>query len=130
MKNFIILFCFAFFFSAGLDSSAQSLSFSRVKVITNVEDTVPVGKVWKIEAILTTYLYQYTSGTSCLSDDDSREIMLNGSSKIIQGNGTGTGVTSISTGGHSLPFWLPAGFRLKTTCANTSLSIIEFTVVP
>ena len=99
-------------------------------MISSVEDTVPAGKVWKMESILTSYYFQYGGGSSCTNDVNAREVWINGASKIIQGQGVGTGSTNIYLGGYSMPFWIPAGTRVRTTCATTLLSIIEFNIVP
>ena len=109
---------------------AQSLSFSRVILISSAEDTVPAGRVWKIESILTSYSYQYPGGTSCVTSDNAYQIFLNGNSKYLQDGAPGTGTSTVYMGNHSFPFWIPEGSRLRTNCASTHLSVLEFRVVP
>ena len=108
----------------------QGLAFSQVLLITNVEDTVPPGKVWKIESILTFDSYHYPGGASCATSADALMIYLNGAARHLQYSAPGTGNTTIFLGANSYPFWIPAGTRLRTHCIGSTLSVIEFTVTP
>jgi len=89
--------------------SQGNLQFNRVIVIdaTNIaaSHTVPVGKVWKIEAA--------TPG-------------LNG---LVYLNNT---VLASSSNTNNTPFWLPANYTFNISSSSTpgKVSIIEFNVVP
>ncbi|MCB9234203.1 MAG: hypothetical protein H6581_21280 [Bacteroidia bacterium] len=114
-------------------AKAQSLQFSRVILVQGaVADTVPAGKVWKVEAILTDNYYQSSGGSSCslTYGYNKRLIQIDGQPSFIQGQGLGTGSTSVYMNGYSIPLWLPAGTTVQPECASTRLSVIEFTVVP
>lgn len=113
-------------------ANAQSLQFSKVHIVGTTEDTVPSGKVWKVEAYWQARTsVDQTFTTSCNSDFDHHPIYINGDYFFQFLSSPGTGNTSLFTGvGNKLPLWLPAGYTLKTTCGNDFLSIIEFDVGP
>ena len=108
----------------------QSLSFSRVLLLSSVEDTVPVGKAWKVESIVTSSGYQYQGNQSCVDDINMRQVFINGASRFLQAEAVTTGANSIIYSGNAFPLWLPAGTRLHTNCSSSTLSIIEFNIVP
>ena len=138
----------------GLGLKAQTLQFSQIKLVGNVE-TVPANKVWKIESVLSGEHRLPTSGTNFPTL--SRFIKVNGSDVCVQeyhtaGLGLGfngccgggfwmnsTGQSPNSTQTHlvsvqgepsKLPIWLPAGSTLETSTRTLSISVIEFNVVP
>jgi hypothetical protein len=111
-KIFTILFvCFA------LQSFAQgNLQFNQVKTFTGnasgyiVLDTVPSGKVWKIESVA---------------------MVSNNSYFQIQWGGSNYFVINTSSGYSNLPFWLPSNTTVTFIASSaTKVSIIEFNVVP
>ncbi|MCB9231888.1 MAG: hypothetical protein H6581_09510 [Bacteroidia bacterium] len=129
-KISLILFLLTAFSVTGL--SAQSLNFSRVVNIagdctggTRV-DTVPAGKIWKIEGVRTEDVYTYFSANGSIFtfqnySTDSYMIMPPG-----------------ATGGNAIfnPVWLNSNAMIKNEC-TTALSsdyyfysILEFEVVP
>ncbi len=42
----------------------KTLEFNQIKLVTNVEETVPAGKVWKIESIMPNTAVRYDNGYS------------------------------------------------------------------
>lgn len=65
----------------GLGLKAQTLQFSQIKLVGNVE-TVPANKVWKIESVLSGEHRLPTSGTNFPTL--SRFIKVNGSDVCVQ----------------------------------------------
>ena len=106
----------------------QNLQFNQVKLVTNLE-TVPTGKVWKIESVLGDVL-----SSSC-STQPMHRISINGNPITVSVNsdiGFNTycngwsGIVSVTT----LPIWLPAGSTLAINSNVFSISVIEFNIVP
>ena len=103
---------------------SQSLTFSRVLALTRTSattDTVPAGKVWKIENINVSDESQYyyrirVNGTMFLLYSD-----YSYGSNAFHVNHAPTG-----------PIWLPQGATLRPELSGPSylFSIIEFTVTP
>ena len=131
MKKLVFLISIALIFCfEGL--SAQSLDFSQILLVNNVEDTVPAGSVWKITSILTDDIYQIEAPNTCANGQfsEKRAIFVNGQKRLVQAESVGTGASGRYFSGNSLPFWLPGGTRLRTSCSGVDLSVIEFTVTP
>lgn len=151
LNTLILLACICFCMS---DLTAQTLEFNQVKLVT-AQETVPAGKVWKVESVLSPEVRYPTSGSSFVSN--SRLILVDGNSIAIYEeflNGAGLGFngccgpgTYMSNLGSSvnntethlihvsreatrLPIWLPAGSTLASSTNVTSISVIEFNVIP
>jgi len=134
MKLALALFlCFTFTWFA---KAQGNLQFNQVKLVTNLE-TVPVGKVWKVESVIynipnTSSGFQQTNGGCNSYQYESTAIEIAGTpTKVGQGS-TPLGYSSGSYT-HSytiLPVWLPAGATLSGgTCLN-KVSVIEFNIIP
>ena len=113
-----------------------NLQFNQVKLVTTLE-TVPAGKVWKVESVIyiipqTTSGYQTTNGGFSYSSYESTAIEVAGTPTKV-GQGTQAASYSNLAYTHSytiLPLWLPAGATLSGgTCLN-KVSVIEFNIVP
>jgi len=110
-----------------------NLQFNQVKLITGLE-TVPDGKVWKVEAFLPTEVWRVVSSTV-----NPRIYIcgINGTDRQV-GHSGGTNNSTSSVGGMpvsfiELPLWLPEGSTLNPTVSNSFLwgvSVIEFNVIP
>lgn len=132
MRNtLLIILGFLFFGSL----SAQSLTFSRVLQVYDVEDTVPAGKVWKVESYwqANTSFYSEVATASCPGPDDQEHHPFwvdNNDYYTFEGS-PGTGAANRWTApGNTFPLWLPAGARLRTSCPDDFLSVIEFNSGP
>ena len=127
MKNLVACtaFLFAFFWAnAGL---AQSLQFSRVVLVTNLQ-TVPAGKIWKVESAMLTGNLGINTGTTSYQAQ-SAIIRVDGQNINLMhtfGNSYGVQFQELSR----LPMWLPSGTTLEPSTNIGKISIIEFTVVP
>ena len=114
-----------------------NLQFNQVKLVTALE-TVPAGKVWKIESVIyniaegsTTY-QTGNYGNCTTSDYNSAAIVVAGTPTKV---GQGTTPLAYSSGAyvHSytiLPIWLPAGTTLSGGICLNKISVIEFNITP
>jgi hypothetical protein len=114
-----------------------NLQFNQVKLVTALE-TVPAGKVWKIESVIyniaegsTTY-QTGNYGNCTTSDYNSAAIIVAGTPTKV---GQGTTPLAYSSGAyvHSytiLPIWLPAGTTLSGGICLNKISVIEFNITP
>lgn len=126
----------------GLGLSAQTLSFSQVLLVDNNTVTVPAGKVWKIEAAVSSGLSSTsTTGSSSPTPQAVYLFYINGAQQNctkIQASITG-GYSSASNNQSRIyygvdndmfPIWLPAGSSLAAGSGINYLSVIEFNIVP
>lgn len=128
LSTFIIL--------STLASAQGNLQFNQVKLVTSLE-TVPLGKVWKIESViynipLAASGYQSTSGSCNSSSSESTGIEIAGiPTKVGQGTQPASYSSLIYTHSYTiLPLWIPAGTTLSGgTCLN-KISVIEFNIIP
>lgn len=111
---------------------AQNLQFSQVIIVSNTDQTVPTGKVWKIESYQQQQIGYGTNSptTSCADLNRPRPYYIDGNT-YNDIKGTGWGSSSILyAAGNTFPIWLKAGQTCRTSCSGDFLSIIEFSVVP
>lgn len=127
-----LIFLSLFFTSLGLYAQGN-LQFNRVKLVA-ASDTVPTGKVWKIESVIySTPIVQNGNATTAFSIGTDATIIINGSSIVTRSS---RGINSSQGGAYyalwnlDLPIWLPAGSTLASSTGVHSISIIEFNVVP
>ncbi len=153
MKKFLLTLATALvFYTTGM--AQETLKFSQIILVTNNQQTVPDGKVWKITAL---------SGASyniCVPDpaqiSNTWRLATVGSGFVVNGtniygdlqyssNSTrysnnvcssasyccdNIATYSINTNPYIVPMWLPAGTTVSTLSANVFLSVIEFAVTP
>jgi hypothetical protein len=128
LSTFIVL--------SNLACAQGNLQFNQVKLVTSLE-TVPLGKVWKIESVIYNIAlsepgYQASSGSCNSTSNESTGIVIAGVPTKV-GQGTQAASYSSLTYTHSytiLPLWIPAGTTLSGgTCLN-KISVIEFNIIP
>lgn len=134
MKN-IMLFVSLFICSSFVVSAQNSLGFSQVKLISSL-DTVPLGKVWKIEGFV------YSQPVVLANQDAS--ILINGIPVAVRSSrynephwiwavccGTG-GVSSpqFEIWEQKNPIWLPSSSILNIGPGVTFISVLEFEIDP
>lgn len=141
MKTLLLFFTFTCF---NVLSAQGNLQFNQVKIISNTDapQTVPAGKVWKIESVFSSgdqdvYGVQTSGGnlslfTSC--GVPSFYYSYSGRYLAINNIPISFGVHSAGERMTQLPVWVPAGATI-CTCTNMSLcargySAIEFNIVP
>jgi hypothetical protein len=114
-----------------------NLQFNQVKLVTN-QETVPAGKVWKVESVIYNIpsgsnTYQVANYGDCSPSD------INKSAIVVDGTptkvGQGTTPLGYSSGTYThtytmLPLWLPAGATLSGGLCLNKISVIEFNIIP
>jgi len=113
---------------------AQTLAFSQVKTVTQVE-TVPANKVWKLNGCFYSNLLAgvVSSGSSSgtYSNSDAY-ILVNNQSVAVRSSRSGGGYYHAAgfVWESAWPLWLQAGSTLAASSGVLSVSVIEFTIVP
>jgi len=141
MKHLLIAFALFSFFTG---IAQGNLQFNQVKIISNTDppQTVPAGKVWKIESVFTAgdqdvYGVQ-TSGTTLslfpACGVPSFYYLYSGRYLAINSIPISFGIHSAGEKMTNLPIWVPAGSTI-CTCTNNALcargySAIEFNIIP
>jgi hypothetical protein len=108
-----------------LSSNAQNqLTFNQVLLVTLTSqgDTVPQGKVWKVESTVSTV---NTNGETYFRVNNNKCTITRGYVNNVgnQGYGTAMGLTN-----SIFPMWLPAGTIVTSGLDVSALSIIEFNI--
>ena len=114
-----------------------NLQFNQVKLVTALE-TVPAGKVWKIESVI----YNIPSEMSSYQTSGSLSCGVNTFQNFaieVAGVPTKTG-QGVSAAQYSnltytqaytqLPIWLPVGTTLSGGPCLNKVSVIEFNIIP
>ena len=130
-------------FLCGLSYSQGNLQFNQVKIVSNTDasQTVPAGKVWKIESVFSeggdTYpmgasgtVYAHFSACGLASfnfQNYGRYLSINNIPVAFGIHSAGNQMTN-------LPVWLPSGTTICTCipsyiCAR-GYSVIEFNIIP
>jgi hypothetical protein len=111
-----------------------NLQLNQVVLVSNTIQTVPVGKVWKVESYMQAGIAapdMIEIGTACAYSDRHHPMIVNGQTYYLINGSPGHGSTGTFLAvGNLLPLWLPAGATIRTACAKDVLSIIEFNLVP
>lgn len=102
-----VLFNFVLFSQGNLQFN-QALLFSGQTI-----NTVPAGKIWKVENTAQSYT---SSGSAVYSS-----LVINSQNWFPQGSGE-----SMPSG----PIWLPAGATISGNHSTTHFNIIEFNIIP
>lgn len=123
------LFLFVILSGMSLISWTQgTLQFNQVKLVTTVQ-TVPAGKVWKVMSALGDKL------VSNCNTGDLHNITVNGSAVTVTKSTSLTfnqycygwqGVATVA----EMPFWLPEGATLAAGANVSSISVMEFNIIP
>ncbi len=108
--------------------SAQfTLQYNRT-LLVNSSQTVPSGKVWKVESALISSSLGISVGTSSAQSNTSA-ILINGGSVFFAstwGSSSATSAVTLTT----FPIWLPAGTTLAPSTNVSNISVIEFNENP
>jgi hypothetical protein len=134
MKNLFLLV--AIFSISTFAKTQGNLQFNQVKLVSSLE-TVPSGKVWKVESCA------YQGGTPiCIAPYSLSPCNnVNGSNPIyalqsININSNQIYINTLSNNASSLgssiqfPIWLPAGTTAAAGTNTRFLNVIEFNIVP
>ena len=130
---FLVLFSLCSLLFVPCSNAQGNLQFNQVKLVSSVE-SVPTGKLWKIESIIySTPIVANGNATIAFSVSADASILINGASSVTRSS---RGVNSSQGGGYyavwdiALPIWLPAGSTLSNSTGVNSISIIEFNIIP
>ena len=126
MKNILLILAIAI---SSASFAQGNLQFNQVKLVTTVE-TVPAGKVWKVESVTFTDIPNVSTIGNVWNITSS--ILINGASRqvrTIRGRDKGSTATT-DYWEQSFPLWLPAGTSLAINGGVYEISVIEFNVVP
>ena len=118
MKTIVYLITFIF---SSIGFSQGNLQFNQVKLVS-IQETVPAGKVWKVEnaIVIDGYLVNINARYYAMSYN------LNGVTSVIT---TSNNSSNISPTPGSFPFWIPAGSTLAAGTNMRYLSVLEFNIV-
>ena len=108
---------------------AQNLQFNQVIDVGNQIQTVPSGKVWKIESIL--YSSPVGSVSSSLTQND--QVLIDGNLITVRSARSGNGgynAASYFVWEQKLPLWLKEGTTVQSSTNVYKINIIEFNIVP
>jgi len=122
-----ILFSPYFLFGQG------NLQFNQVLSVGTTAQTVPAGKVWKVETYMQsrTVLTEFYEFPGCTYPDRQHPFLIN-TKPYYQVNGSpGHGSSGVFMAvSNLLPLWLKSGDTVQTTCPDNFLSILEFNIIP
>ena len=119
----------------GNDTIAQfNLQLNQVLLVGSTTQTVPAGKVWKIESYMqagVTINEMVESTATCNFPGRHHAMIVNNQLYyLINGSpGHGSSGTYMAVG-NSLPMWIPAGTTLRSSCAADVISVLEFNLAP
>ena len=127
----IYFYFFAIFLLPLTAHSQGNLQFNQIVIVSSVNQTVPAGKVWKLES----YQQEYVSITnnfpapSCVTLDRQRPYYID---NIYYYNIelAGGGSTIYNVAKNNFPIWLKASQTVRTSCSGDFISIIEFNIIP
>jgi len=124
-----IILPFAICFSTLAVFGQGNLQFVQAKLISAI-DTVPAGKVWKVEGVI----YSIDPATTIVAygNEVTDKIQLNGSFVTIRKSsysGSSYGAGS-SIWEQKFPLWMPAGTTLAASNGVLYINILEFNEVP
>jgi len=122
MKNILssLTIILLFFFMNDFTSAQKTLEFNQVKLITT-QETVPVGKVWKIENIGSPVYYYVSTGSN-----STPSIKINGNHIYLVKIRTTQNQSYFGTQSYFFPIWLPANTSLAAGNNINFISVIEF----
>lgn len=109
-----------------------NLQFNQVLSVSDQVQTVPSGKVWKIESYQLQTVSWTTNGTitNCSDLSRPRPYYIDNYPYYKLG-GVSTGVANyVFFPQNDFPIWLRAGQTLRTTCPGDFMSILEFNIIP
>ena len=105
-----------------------NLQLNQVVLVSNTLQTVPAGKVWKVESYMQAGIAapdMIEVGGSCAYSDRHHPMIVNGQTYFLINGSPGHGSSgTFLAASNILPMWLHAGATLRTACAKDVLSVI------
>lgn len=112
-----------------------SLEFNQIKQVVNVQESVPAGKVWKIEGVMYNRGIPApvcTGSTSCSNINQIDQIVVDGQTIVVrefESRGDYDQVNSLIWES-KFPLWLGAGSTLQASNGVYAVNVIEFNIIP
>ena len=135
-KILFLVLCSFIYLPVCLSQFSGSLQFNRVKLIGATVDRVPLGKVWKVESVLSSSQLAPGLPSNNVAQDKINALQIKVNGTIITISSWLENVYS-SYRGHSafgrvteLPIWFPAGSILEISSNAAYISVIEFNIIP
>jgi len=127
----LVICLISFFLSFGYNAQGN-LQFNQVIRVVEVLQTVPAGKVWKVESYLESELINSnSSSSSCTSSTIHRPLIINNGFYYFVGDVAWGSTNSLQMMNHNkFPIWLKSGDQIRTTCSSDFASVIEFNIIP
>ena len=121
-----------FLLLSNLACAQGNLQFNQVIRVVEVLQTVPTGKVWKVESYLENELINSnSSSSSCTSSTIHRPLIINNGFYYFIGDVAWGSTNSLQMMNHNkFPIWLKSGDQIRTACSSDFASVIEFNIVP
>jgi hypothetical protein len=123
----LLLLCPAIIYAQG------NLQFNQIVIVSDQLQTVPAGKVWKVES----YHQQQVSISSslpissgCADLSRSRPYYIDTNKYYSLGDISTGSANTFSTPSNHFPFWIKSGQTIMTSCPGDFFSVIEFSIVP
>ncbi len=134
----LYIFGLLFFSFNGL--SAQNLQFGTTKLIDSKSDTVPAGKIWKIECFVYSQPIAQCPNSGAPKVNISDSIILNGKPMMVRAQRFSAMYentwddygwnTEFFLWEQKTPMWLPAGSTLSVGSGVRYISVLEFKESP
>lgn len=135
-KVLLILFFGCIHLPLLFSQSGTNLQFERVVLIGSSADTVPLGRVWKVESVLSSSQLAPSLPANNTSQDKTNVLQIRVNNTLISVAAWLENVYA-SYRGHSafgnvtsLPIWLPENTTLEISSNAAYISVLEFKVVP
>jgi hypothetical protein len=132
MKQLKSLFFVLLVFAGSSAFTQGNLQFNQVLKITETDQVVPEGKVWKIESYMQSNIGITTSivVTGCGELSRNRAFFID-NTPYFSVNIGGYGGTNIPNAASNVfPIWLRENQTARTSCPSDFLSVIEFNIIP
>lgn len=131
MKYLKLIFSIIAISISTLAFSQGNLQYSQAKLVNTI-DTVPTGKVWKIEGVI--YSGPIASFNYANSQTLVDNIFINGTEVAIRKSSMAVApYTSSATSivwEQKFPLWMPAGTTLAASTGVLYINVLEFNTVP
>jgi hypothetical protein len=130
-RLFTLLLCLSPF----LICAQGNLQFNQVKQVTNVQETVPANKVWKIVGVMYSRdipAPHCTGSSSCGNRNQVDDILVDGQTVIVREFESRGDYDQVNTvlWESQFPLWLGAGSTLQAANGVYALNVLEFNIVP
>jgi hypothetical protein len=127
-----IIFSILFSITMLVVNGQGNLQFNQVIIVSSVNQTVPAGKVWKLESYQQQQVSITTSfpSTLCSDLDRQRPYYIDNIYYYNLDLGGYGGSNYPNYAKNNFPIWLKAAQTVRTSCSGDFISVIEFNIIP